>query len=239
MEHLVTGAARLGLSLTEGQLASFEIYYRELVAWNERVNLTAVTACEEVQTRHFLDSLACSPVVPALPEGGRMRAIDVGSGAGLPGLPLKIVWPGLRLTLLEATGKKVAFLEHLVGVLALEGVTVLHGRAEELAHDPAHRESYDLVLARALAQMATLAELTLPFSRPGGLVIAPKGADVAEEVRAAARAIALLGGRLRRVVPLDLSPLLSPRSLVVLDKVSATPGKYPRRPGVPAKKPLH
>jgi 16S rRNA (guanine527-N7)-methyltransferase len=241
MEHLLAGATRLGLALTERQLAAFQVYYRELLAWNERVNLTGITAFEEVQTKHFLDSLSCLLAIPGLPDGLKevgMRAVDVGSGAGLPGLPLKIVWPGLELTLLEATGKKVAFLEHLVGRLSLEGVTVAQGRAEELAHDAAHREAYDLVLARALAEMATLAELTLPFSRLGGLVVAPKGSDVAGEVQAAAGAVGLLGGRLREVIPLDLSPLLPPRSLVVLDKVATTPAKYPRRPGLPARRPL-
>jgi 16S rRNA (guanine527-N7)-methyltransferase len=238
MKHLIAGAGRLGLALTERQLAAFRVYYRELVAWNERVNLTSITAFEEVQTKHFLDSLACLLAVPGPLREIEMQAIDVGSGAGLPGLPLKIVWPGLKLTLLEATGKKVAFLEHLVGQLFLEGVTVVRGRAEELAHDTAHREAYDLVLARALAEMATLAELTLPLSRLGGLVVAPKGADVAGEAQAAEAAIGLLGGSLREIVPLDLSPLLPPRSLVVLDKVAATPEKYPRRPGIPARRPL-
>jgi 16S rRNA (guanine527-N7)-methyltransferase len=238
MKHLISGAARLGLALTERQLAAFQVYYRELVAWNERVNLTSITAFEEVQTKHFLDSLACLQAIPDPLQEMGARAIDVGSGAGLPGLPLKIVWPGLKLTLLEATGKKIAFLEHLAGRLELAGVTVVQGRAEELAHDAAHREAYDLVLARALAELATLAELTLPFSSIGGLVVAPKGADVAGEVQAAARAVGELGGRLRQIVPLDLTPLLSPRNLVVLDKVSATPGKYPRRPGIPARRPL-
>jgi 16S rRNA (guanine527-N7)-methyltransferase len=238
MEQLAAGARRLGLALTEAQLALFQTYYEELVAWNRRVNLTTIIGYQEVQTVHFLDSLTCLLAFPGWKDAQQVRAIDIGAGGGFPGLPLKIVWPALQLSLLEATGKKAAFLEHLIGRLSLKDVTVIHGRAEELAHEEGQREAYDLVLARAVAEMATLAELTLPFCLVGGRVVAPKGEDVGEEVEAAGRAITLLGGRLRQVMPVVLSPFLGPRTLVVLEKVAPAPAKYPRRPGLPAKRPL-
>jgi 16S rRNA (guanine527-N7)-methyltransferase len=162
----------------------------------------------------------------------------VGSGAGFPGLPLKIACPDLRLTLLEATGKKAEFLTEVVNRLGLTDVTVLNARAEQAGHDPAHRAAYDLAVARALAAMPVLAELTLPFVRPGGLVIAQKGEDPAAEVEAAQAAFHRLGGRLRRVLPVSLPGLAAARHLVVVEKVAATPDRYPRRPGMPAKRPL-
>jgi len=244
MKLLSEGARRLGIELTAAQLAAFQTYYQELIAWNEKVNLTAITDYEEVQLWHFLDSLTCllaleergeAPLLSSFPS---ISAIDVGTGAGFPGLPLKIVRPELRLTLLEARGKKVAFLEHLVRRLGLEDVKVIKGRAEEWGRDPAHRERYDLALARALAELPVVVEYALPFCRPGGLLIAQKGADIRAEVKAAGPAIAILGGALRRIVPVELPGLAQPRSLVVIEKVAPTPEKYPRRPGIPRKRPL-
>jgi 16S rRNA (guanine527-N7)-methyltransferase len=153
-------------------------------------------------------------------------------------LALKIAWPALRLTLLEATGKKAEFLQVLSGQLGLTGVTVINARSEEVGQDPAHRERYDLVLARALAQMAALAELTLPLARMGGLVIAHKGENPTPEVQAAQQAIATLGGQIGEVLPIAIPGLEGARHLIVLEKISPTPLKYPRRPGMPAKRPL-
>jgi 16S rRNA (guanine527-N7)-methyltransferase len=164
--------------------------------------------------------------------------IDVGAGAGFPGIPLKIVCPGTRLTLLEATGKKVTFLEHVVERLSLHRVVAVKARAEELAHEPDHREQYDLALARAVADLPVVAEYTLPFCKVGGWVVAQKGEAGAAEAWSAEKAIALLGGELRRVLPVELAGLPEDRSLVVIEKVSPTPGKYPRRPGIPSKRPL-
>jgi 16S rRNA (guanine527-N7)-methyltransferase len=240
MEQLIQGARALNLRLGEEQIAAFERYYRELVAWNRKFNLTAITDYEQVQIRHFLDSLSVllSNRVRQVLARPDARAIDVGSGAGFPGIPLKLVCPGLRLTLLEATGKKVGFLEHIVGCLGLQRVTAVKARAEELAHDPAHRQAYDLVLARAVADLPILVEYTLPFCRVGGWLVAQKGEAGSAEAWAAEEAIHLLGGELSRIVPVELPGLPEDRTLVVVHKVGPTPQAYPRRPGVPAKRPL-
>jgi 16S rRNA (guanine527-N7)-methyltransferase len=238
MKLLSESARQLGLTLNEEYLRAFEIYYRELVAWNEKFNLTAITDYDQVQIKHFLDSLTCLLAVRSLKPEVRGRAIDIGAGAGFPGLPLKIICPGLQLTLLEATGKKVGFLEHIVSRLGLEGVEVIKGRAEELGRHAAHREGYDLALARAVAELPVLVEYALPFCRLGGLFAAQKGPEGDAEARAAEGAIATLGGILRRIVHLELPNLAEPRSLVVIEKIAPTPEKYPRRPGIPSKRPL-
>lgn len=240
MERLIEGARALGLQLTERQQVAFQCYYEELVAWNQKFNLTAITDYEQVQIRHFLDSLSClqaEETILALNRPDR-SVIDVGTGAGFPGIPLKLVCPGIRLTLLEATGKKVAFLEHIIKQLELRRVTAIQGRAEEMAHDPAHREQYDLALVRAVAELPVAVEYTLPFCKVGGWVVAQKGEAGAAEAWAAGRSISLLGGDLRRVMPLELSGLPEDRSLVVIEKVGPTPLAYPRRPGIPKKRPL-
>ena len=238
MEPLVVGAQELHITLTDRHLDSFETCYREMVDWNQRFNLTAITDWEGVLVRHFLDSLSCLKALPRKSLATGARVIDVGTGAGFPGLPLKLVCPEMRLTLLEATGKKVTFLEHLVRVLGLKGVEVIHGRAEELGRDPAHRERYDWALARAVAEMPTLVEYLLPLVRVGGAMLAQKGEGAAAEVHAAEAAIVTLGGRVRQLVPVELRGLAETRHLVVVSKVAATPEKYPRRPGVPQKRPL-
>jgi 16S rRNA (guanine527-N7)-methyltransferase len=239
---LSEGARLMGLELNEEHLGAFEIYYGELVAWNEKFNLTAITDYDQVQIKHFLDSLTClladEDLTKAICQQREVRAIDIGAGAGFPGLPLKIVCPGLRLTLLEATGKKVGFLEHVVSRLGLAGVEVIKGRAEELGRDAVHREGYDLALARAVAELPVLVEYALPFCKPGGLFVAQKGAEGDAEAKAAEGAIATLGGTLRRIVHLELPTLAEPRSLVVIEKIAPTPEKYPRRPGIPSKRPL-
>jgi len=240
MERLVEGAKALGLPLTVEQQASFQLYYEELVAWNQKFNLTAITDYESVQIRHFLDSLSCLLAREARLAMSRpdARVIDVGSGAGFPGIPLKLVCPGIHLTLLEATGKKVIFLEHLVNRLALRKVTVIKARAEEAGQDPIHRQQYDLVLARAVADLVVVVEYTLPLCRLGGWVIAQKGEAAAAETWNAQKAIALLGGELRRMIPVELPGLPESRSLVVIEKTGPTPDTYPRRPGLPSKRPL-
>lgn len=237
MEALVQGARQLGLELTPEQVRAFAYYQQALLEWNARFNLTAITTPLGIQVKHFLDSLSCLRAFPPELWHSGWRVVDVGTGAGFPGLPLKLVCPELRLTLVEATLKKTFFLRAMVDELGLEGVTVLHARAEELGQDAAHREQYDGVLARAVAEMPVLAEYTLPLARVGGWVLAQKGDHAAQETQSALGAVRLLGGRLRALLPVSL-PELESRYLVVLDKVAPTPAKYPRRVGMPTKRPL-
>lgn len=237
MKSLTAGAAALGIRLNATQLAQFHRYYQELTDWNTRVNLTSITGWEEVQARHFLDSLTVSLAIPRdLLESGRF--VDVGSGAGFPGLPLKIAFPSLRATLVDSTAKKTAFLVALRDGLGLSGVDVLTGRAETLAHEPTLRESFDFVLVRGVASMAALAEITLPFCRVGGVVIAHKKLGIEDEMARAQRAIEVVGGGVREMREVALWQLNDSRGLVVLEKLRPTPAQYPRRPGIPAKRPL-
>ncbi len=236
METLAAGArSLLHRDLTPAQLAAFRTYADELRAWNQKFNLTAITDLEGIQVKHFLDSLS---ILKALPAGGPLRLIDVGTGAGLPGLALKIVCADLRLTLVEATGKKVAFCQAMVARLQLSGVTVIKARAEEIGQDPAHREQYDWAVARAVADMPVLAEYLLPLVRRGGHALAQKGESALAETHAAEGAVHRLGAQLERIVPVELPGIVETRYLVVFKKTAATPPAYPRRPGVPSKSPL-
>ena len=185
MQRLILGAKALGLPLTPAQLESFRVYLENLVAWNRKLNLTAITDPEQIEVRHFLDSLSILQAGEARQElsSPRARAIDIGSGAGFPGIPLAISFPHAHVTLLEATGKKVAFLEHVALQLGLAGVAAIHGRAEEAAHDPAHRGQYGLALARAVAQLPVVVEYALPFCRDGGCLVAHRGSEGAAEAR--------------------------------------------------------
>ena len=237
MELLAHIAEAHGLTLDTRQLGQFEEYYRLLVAANERVNLTTVTAYEEVQRRHFGESLAVAAALyrtGVLRPGQAAHTIDLGAGAGFPGLPIKIAHPALRLTLLESAAKKTAFLEEVVERLVLAEVAVVTGRAESAAHESTHREAYDLALARAVAPLPVLLELALPFLRLGGFLAAPKGSRAALERAAAAAALQACGGRILVAERLPDSPL----TLVLVEKVAPTPTAYPRRPGIPAKRPL-
>jgi 16S rRNA (guanine527-N7)-methyltransferase len=230
---LAATAAEWGLPLTPRQLGQFATYLDELRAWNERINLTAITDPREIVTRHFLDSLRCALSWGAAPAS----LIDVGTGAGFPGLPLKILRPELQLTLVESIAKKASFLSAIAGELGLDGVVVLAERAEVAGRDPAHRERYDVAAARAVADLRVLAEYCLPLCRVGGRFLAPKGTQIEPELAAAGPAIAALGGRLVAVEPAEL-PGVEPRALVVIEKAAPTPPQYPRAPGVPAKRPL-
>ena len=239
MHLLAQGAAELGLALDDGKLAQFESYYQTLVEWNSRMNLTAIVGYEEVQVKHFLDSLTLLPALGGtLPD--KTRVVDIGAGAGLPGIPLKLVQPGLPLTLLEATRKKTQFLQHAVGLLNLPGVDVLTGRAEELAHRPQLRRGFDLALARGLARLPTLLEYCLPFLRRGGVIAAWKhgGPGLKAELDSASEAMYVLGGRVRSIYPVKIEGLTDNRVVVVIEKTRETPEEYPRRPGVPRKQPL-
>ena len=237
MDKLIAGASGLGLTLSTVQRDLFETYYLELTDWNRRANLTTITDYEAVQVGHFLDALTVALARRATPSG-TPNVIDVGSGGGVPGVPLRIVFPEIRLTLLEATARKAAFLRHLTERLGLDDVETVVGRAEQVAHDERLREGFDLVLARGVAPMPALAELTLPFAATGGIVVAHKKGDIGEEMSQASGAIETMGGRLREVRAVELPEFTDNRCLVVIEKVAATPAKYPRRPGMPAKRPL-
>jgi 16S rRNA (guanine527-N7)-methyltransferase len=225
----------LKIRLTPGQVALFEQYERLLLDWNTRLNLTAIHEPEKIRIKHFLDSLTCLEV---LRDSPLERLVDVGTGAGFPGIPLKIVCPGMHLTLVESVGKKADFCRAVVKALQLEGVEVLQCRAEEIGRMPEHREQYDWAVARAVAALPVVAEYLLPLVRVGGGMIAMKGESAHAEAHGAERALRLLGGHLRRLHPVALPGVADERYLVIVDKVAACPPAYPRRIGVPAKKPL-
>lgn len=230
---LADTAASWGLPLSADQLRQFARYADELLAWNAHTNLTAITNREAIYVRHFLDSLVLARFWGDAPAS----LVDIGTGAGFPGVPLKILRPPLALTLVDSVGKKTAFLRHLVVILGLNQVRVITGRAEELGRDPREREQYDVVTARAVADLRVLAEYGLPLLRVGGVLLAPKGAEAATEAAAARRACTLLGGALEQVAPVEL-PGIEPRALVVVRKVAPTDPRYPRPVGVPARRPL-
>jgi 16S rRNA (guanine527-N7)-methyltransferase len=236
-ERLAAYAKQLfNLALSAEQQAQFAQYAAELEAWNKsRANLTAITGIEAIEIRHFLDSLSILSVVD-VPHGARL--IDVGTGGGFPGVPLRIARPDLRLALLEATAKKIAFLQHLARVLALGDVQFLNARAEEAGHQPDQRERYDIVVARAVAYLPILVEYLLPLARLGGQCIAMKGESAEREVAEAANALRILGGRVARIETIRLPEVAEPHYLVIIDKIAQTPHHYPRKPGIPAKKPL-
>jgi 16S rRNA (guanine527-N7)-methyltransferase len=227
--------ALIGIRLSAAQLSAFEQYERTLLEWNTRINLTAIRDPEEVRIKHFLDSLTC---LIAMRDTPIERVIDVGSGAGFPGIPLKIICPAMRLTLVESVGKKAEFLRHTIKVLGLENVNILQERAETLGQMSIHRERYDWAVGRAVAVMTVLAEYLLPLVKVGGKVLAMKGESGPAEAHAAEHAMRLMGGHLRQLIPVTLPTVVEERYLVVVDKVAATPQSYPRRIGVPSKKPL-
>jgi len=235
MEKLESGAKKLGIHLTDAQLAQFQKYYETLIEWNTRFNLTAITENNAVQVNHFLDSLTA---VYAWQPADSDRVIDIGTGAGLPGIPLKIAFPQISMTLLEATGKKSRFLEHAMQAISLTGLEVVNGRAEDIAHQSSHRNKYKVVMVRAVAALNTLAELTLPFCQTGGIVIAYKKGNIEQEITQAQKSIKICGGRIKTVQPVTLSEFPDNRVLVVIEKITATPELYPRRSGIPAKSPL-
>jgi len=237
MEILSAGTEKLGLKLEGHQIAQFQTYFEELTDWNQRMNLTAIVEYDKVQINHFLDSLTVASVWKPSIKNPHARVIDIGTGAGVPGIPLKIVFPQIRLSLMDSTNKKITFLTHLKQKLGLDDIEIINGRAEELAHRH-YRESFDLVMARGLAPMPTLAELTIPFCKIAGKFVAYKKGDIADEIKQARRAISAMGGKLLEIKPVELSEFPDNRVLVVIEKVAPTPDIYPRGGGLPINKPL-
>ncbi len=236
MQELTKHAQRqLGLRFSRLQISALSLYERELVDWNTRFNLTAIRDPQEIHIKHFLDSLTC---ILALRETSVARLIDIGTGAGFPGIPLKIIYPKMQLTLVESVGKKAEFCRHVVKILDLQGVEVVQERAEVLGHDPAQREQYDWAVARAVAILPVLAEYLLPLVRVGGSMLAMKGESGPVEAHNAEHAVRVLGGHLRQLLPVTLPGVAEERYLVVIDKVAASPIGYPRKVGIPAKRPL-
>ena len=238
MDKLIQGARQLGIDLNSRQLEQYQVYFEELAKWNEKINLTSVTNYEEVQLRHFLDSLTVRLAYEREEwANSPFQLIDVGAGAGMPGLPLKIAFPYIKLVLIESVGKKSDFLKHVADSLELDNVDVITQRAEDIAGQENHREHYYLAVSRAVGKLPTVAELCLPFCHEGGLFDTMKMGDIQEEIDKAERAIGILGGRLREVKEINVEGL-ERRFLVVIEKTSSTPSKYPRRTGIPFKRPL-
>jgi 16S rRNA (guanine527-N7)-methyltransferase len=227
----------LNLDLTPSQITSFRLYAQELAAWNEKFNLTAIKEPKDVEIKHFADSISC--LLAIRPTHG-IRLIDVGTGAGFPGVPLKIVCPDIKLTLVESVGKKVKFLNHLIEKLELKNVTVIQSRAEEIGQQAEYRERYDWAVARAVAVMPILLEYLLPLVKVGGKVLAQKGESAPAEAQGkdAEKAARILGGTLDQIKQVELPTIVEPRYLVIFNKTAATPNKYPRRAGTPAKEPI-
>ena len=226
----------LGLQLSREQIAAFKLLEDELLEWNSHFNLTAIRDKEGIETKHFLDSLTC---LMALDAASTPRSlIDIGTGAGFPGIPLKLILPQMRLTLVESIQKKAGFCTHIVEKLGLRQVQVLAERAEEVGQNPEHRESYDLATARAVAAMPTLVEYLLPLVRIGGLVIMQKGESAQLEALQSEKVIQRLGGKIKVILPVVLPGVVDERYLVVLEKVARTSADFPRRTGLPAKQPL-
>jgi len=239
MKELIEGARQLGIDLNARRVKQFELYYQKLIEWNEKINLTTIVGYQEAQVKHFLDSIS---VISALTREEMDKAdfsiIDIGTGAGFPGLPLKILLAEPRLVLVDSTAKKVAFLRCVTRELGLDNVEIVCGRAEEIAHLPLYRQRFDLALSRAVASLPVLAELALPFCRIGGKFVAQKKGEVEQEMKKAVKAIETLGGKLGQVKRIELEGLSDKRYLVIIDKIYPTPEKYPRRPGVPERRPI-
>ncbi len=233
LDKFEKGLADLGISLNETQIKQFLDYYELLVETNKVMNLTAITEFDEVIEKHFLDSLSLCRIYDLNRE---IRVLDLGTGAGFPGVPLKIAFPQIRLVLADSLNKRIKFLENVVGELSMQNVSCVHGRAEEMGRNKEYREQFDLCVSRAVANLSSLSEYCIPFVKEGGAFISYKSGEIEEEANAAKKAISVLGGELREIYKFDLYE--QKRSFVIIDKKKKTPKAYPRKAGTPTKEPL-
>ncbi|MGO4961855.1 16S rRNA (guanine(527)-N(7))-methyltransferase RsmG [Jeotgalibaca porci] len=235
-EEFRTAVLEMGLELNEKQMAQYARYYELLVEWNEKINLTAITERDEVYLKHFYDSITLGLHTGVLE--GEITLCDVGAGAGFPSIPLKIAFPNIKVTIVDSLNKRINFLELLFKELGLEGVRCYHDRAETFGQNPDHRAAYDIVTARAVARMSVLSELCVPLVKKGGYFVAMKAASSQEELDDAKAAIATLGGKVEEDYAFELPKEEGERHIILIKKTKETPKKYPRKPGIPNKKPL-
>lgn len=235
MERLQSKAEQLGIRLSEKQLEQFQCYYERLIEKNKVMNLTAITEYEEVVDKHFVDSILLGSVKEL---SGKKRVIDVGTGAGFPGIPLKIVYPELEITLLDSLNKRVKFLNEVIEELGLTGIQTVHSRAEDLAQDAVHRQQYDICVSRAVANLSTLSEYCIPFVKQGGYFISYKSTQIEEELKQAKKAVQVLGGTLEQVETVQIPGTTIERQFVMIRKTGTTPKKFPRKAGTASKTPI-
>jgi 16S rRNA (guanine527-N7)-methyltransferase len=227
--------AEKGIELSQKQMEQYETYYKMLVEWNEKMNLTAITEKPEVYLKHFYDSVSAAFYFDF---NKPLNLCDVGAGAGFPSIPIKIAFPEIKVTIVDSLNKRITFLEQLSKELGLEGTTFIHDRAETFGQNPAHREKYEVVTARAVARMSVLSELCLPLVKVGGTFIAMKGNQAGEELQVGEKAISVLGGKLESAHAFTLPVEESERNILIINKQKMTPKKYPRKPGTPNKTPI-
>lgn len=235
MENLRKKSEMLGILLEQQQIDQFHKYYEMLVEKNKVMNLTAITEKEEVIDKHFIDSIALKKAMDVTKP---LKILDLGTGAGFPGIPLKIAYPNLTITLLDSLNKRIKFLQEVIDALSLTSIHAIHGRAEDYAKQEAYREQFDLCVSRAVANLATLSEYCLPYVKQGGCFISYKSGSVSEELEQSERAIQQLGGKVKEVVSFVLPETDIERTFVVIEKIKQTPKKYPRKAGLPSKEPI-
>lgn len=233
LRHVKQKAQEIGYTLQEEQLEQFFTYKELLIEWNKKMNLTAIEQEEDIITKHFIDSLSIASYIP-----DTAKVIDIGTGAGFPGIPLKILKKDLSITLLDSLNKRITFLEEVIQNLSLENIQAVHARAEELAHKEEYREQYDIAVSRAVAPMHTLLEYMLPYVKIGGKCICMKGPNLQEESKDLQNCLETLGGKIEKIEELVLPETEIKRNIMLIKKENKTPKKYPRNPGMPSKKPL-
>ena len=229
----IQGLKEYGFDPTDEQIEKFIRYYDLIIEWNEKINLTAITEYKDVMIKHFLDSVS---IIKAVDMSSVNSLIDIGTGAGFPGIPIKIMFPDIKITLLDSLKKRLNVLDLIIDELNLKDIYTIHGRAEDIARDPKHREKYDLCVSRAVANLSTLSELCIPYVKPNGKFVSYKSEKADEELEKAKNAIRLLGGKVISAVSFELEDNI--RTLIVIDKTESTNKKYPRKAGTPGKEPL-